>query len=107
MRVDTRAGGKLRGKWGSEEEKSKLVSKRRKMQEMMREEEIYHEATGLCFFGRGTPIFCLFIFSTRSSWGLTPCFLPMRVPVGGPWFKGESSTTSSSRIAGDDIAGRA
>jgi hypothetical protein len=52
-----------------EEEKSKLV-RRRKMPEMMRREEIYPEATGLCFFGRGTPIFCLFVFSTGSGWGL-------------------------------------
>jgi hypothetical protein len=40
MRAGTRAGGKLRGKWGSKEEKDKLVSIRRKMQEMIRGEEI-------------------------------------------------------------------
>jgi hypothetical protein len=51
----------LWSKWGSEEEKDKLVSRRRKMQEMIRREEIYPEAIGLCFFGIGMPIFCLFI----------------------------------------------
>jgi hypothetical protein len=56
----------LRGKWGSKDEKDKLVSRRRKMQEMIRGEEIYPEATCLCFFGMGTPIFCLFILSSVS-----------------------------------------
>jgi hypothetical protein len=27
----------------------------------MRRKETYPEAIGLCFFGMGTPIFCLFI----------------------------------------------
>jgi hypothetical protein len=53
-------------KWNPKEEKNKLVSRRRKMQEMIRGEEIYPEATGLCFFGIGTPIFCLFILSAVS-----------------------------------------
>jgi hypothetical protein len=97
----------FRGKWSPEEEKNKLVSRRRKMQEMMRRQEIYPEATGLCFFGRGTPIFYLFVLSTGSGWGLTPRFWLTRAPRGGPWFKGATSTTSSSGIAGDGIAGRA
>jgi hypothetical protein len=48
-------------KWNPKEEKNKLVSRRRKMQEMIRGEEIYPEATCLCFFGMGMRIFCLFI----------------------------------------------
>jgi hypothetical protein len=62
MRAGTGARGMLRSEWSPKEEKSKLVSRIRKMQEMMRREEMYPEAIGLCFFGRGTPIFCLFIF---------------------------------------------
>jgi hypothetical protein len=61
MGASTGARGTLRSKWGPEEEKSKLVNRRRKMPEIMRKGEIYPAATGLCFFGRGTPIFCLFI----------------------------------------------
>jgi hypothetical protein len=45
VRAGTRARGMLRCKWGSEEEKDKLVSRRRKMKEMIRGEEIYPEAT--------------------------------------------------------------
>jgi hypothetical protein len=56
----------LRSKWGSEEEKNKLVRKGRKMQEMIRGEGIYPEETGLCFFGIGTLIFCLFVLSAVS-----------------------------------------
>jgi hypothetical protein len=51
----------LRSKWSPEKEKNKLVSRRREMPEIRRREEIYPEATGLCFLGKGTPIFCLFI----------------------------------------------
>jgi hypothetical protein len=36
MRAGTRAGDMLRSKWSSEEEKNKLESKRREVQEMMR-----------------------------------------------------------------------
>jgi hypothetical protein len=36
MRAGTRAGGKLWGKWSSEEETNKLEGKRRKMQEIIR-----------------------------------------------------------------------
>jgi hypothetical protein len=36
MRAGTRDGGVLQSKWSSEEEKNKLESKRRKVQEMMR-----------------------------------------------------------------------
>jgi hypothetical protein len=61
MGAGTGARGALQSKWSPEKEKSKLVSRRRKMLEKMRREEIYPEATGLCFLGRGTPIFCLFI----------------------------------------------
>jgi hypothetical protein len=61
MRASTGARGTLRSKWSPEKEKSKLVSRRREMPEIRRREEIYPEATGLCFFGKGTPIFCLFI----------------------------------------------
>jgi hypothetical protein len=57
----------LQSKWSSEEEKNKLENRGRKMQEIKRGEEAYPEATGLCFLGIGTPIFCLFIFSTGSS----------------------------------------
>jgi hypothetical protein len=31
------------------------------MPEKMRRKKTYPEATGLCFFGMGTPIFCHFI----------------------------------------------
>jgi hypothetical protein len=51
----------LRSKWRPEKEKSKSVNRRREMPEKMRTEEAYPEATGLCFFGMGMPIFCLFI----------------------------------------------
>jgi glycine/D-amino acid oxidase-like deaminating enzyme len=65
MGASTRARGTLRSKWSPEKDKNKLVSRRRrrrrKMPEKMRREEIYPEATGLCFLGKGTPIFCLFI----------------------------------------------
>jgi hypothetical protein len=56
----------LWSKWSSEEENNKLESKRGKVQEMMRGEKTYPEATCLCFFRRGMPIFCLFILSTGS-----------------------------------------
>jgi hypothetical protein len=56
----------LRSKRSPEEEKNKLVSRRIKMQEMIRGEQTYPEATCLCFFGIGTPIFCLFILSAVS-----------------------------------------
>jgi hypothetical protein len=61
MRAGTGARGTLRSKWSPEKEKSKLVNRRRKMPKKIRRKEVYPEATGLCFFGRGTPIFCLFI----------------------------------------------
>jgi hypothetical protein len=61
MGASTGARGTLRSKWSPEKEKSKLVNRRRKIPEKMRREEVYPEATGLCFFRRGTPIFCLFI----------------------------------------------
>jgi hypothetical protein len=61
MGASTGARGTLRSKWSPEKEKNKLVSKRRQMPEKMRREGIYPEATGLCFLGKGTPIFCLFI----------------------------------------------
>jgi hypothetical protein len=60
-RASTGARGTLQSKWSPEKEKSKLVDRRRKMPEKMRREEVYPEATCLCFFERGTPIFCLFI----------------------------------------------
>jgi hypothetical protein len=66
MRAGTGARGMLRSKWSPEEERNKLVSRKRKMQEMIGGEEIYPEATGLCFFGIGTPIFCLFCLSAVS-----------------------------------------
>jgi hypothetical protein len=50
----------LWSKWSPEKEKNKLVSRTRNL-EIMRREEIYPEATGLCFLGKGTPIFCLLI----------------------------------------------
>jgi hypothetical protein len=56
----------LWSKRSPEEEKNKLVSRRIKMKEMIRGEETYPEATGLCFFGIGMPIFCLFILSVVS-----------------------------------------
>jgi hypothetical protein len=61
MGASTRARGTLQSKWSPEKEKDKLVSRRRGIPEIIRREENYPEATGLCFFGRGTPIFCLFI----------------------------------------------
>jgi hypothetical protein len=45
LRASTGARGTLRSKWSPKKEKSKLVSRRRKMPEMMRREEIYPEAT--------------------------------------------------------------
>jgi hypothetical protein len=66
MRAGTGARGMLQSKRGPEEERNKLASIRRKMQEMIRGEEIYPEAISLCFFGMGTPIFCLFILSADS-----------------------------------------
>jgi hypothetical protein len=47
FRASTGARGTLRSKWSPKKEKSKLVSRRRKMPKMMRREEIYPEATGL------------------------------------------------------------
>jgi hypothetical protein len=61
MGAGTGARGTLRSKWSPEKEKNKLVSRRREMLEIRRREEIYPEAIGLCFFGKGTLIFCLFI----------------------------------------------
>jgi hypothetical protein len=61
MRASTGARGTLQSKWSPEKENNKLVNRRRKMLEKMRREEVYPEATGLYFFGRGTPILCLFI----------------------------------------------
>jgi hypothetical protein len=107
MRACTGARGTLRSKWSPEKEKNKLVRRRRKMPEKTRREETYPEAIGLCFFGRGTPIFGLFIVWTGSGWGLTPRFQPTRAPVGGPWFKGAASMTSSSGITEDGIVGKA
>jgi hypothetical protein len=89
MRASARARGMLQSKWSPEKEKNKLVNRRRKMPEMMRREEIYPEVTSLCFFGRGTPMFYLFVFSTGLGWTLTPCFWLTRAPVGGPWSKGQ------------------
>jgi hypothetical protein len=54
MRASTGARGTLRSNWSPEKEKSRLVNKRRKMPEKMRREEVYREATSLCFFGRDT-----------------------------------------------------
>jgi hypothetical protein len=108
MRACNGARGTLWSKWSPEKEKNKLVRRRRrKMPEKTRREETYPEAIGLCFFGRGTPIFCLFIVWTGSGWGLTPRFRPTHAPVGGPWFKGAASTTSSSEITEDGIVGKA
>jgi hypothetical protein len=71
---------------------------------MKQRKEIYPEATGLCFFGMGTPIFYLFCCWGVSGWGFTPRFRPARPPVeGGPWFRGAASTTMSSGIAEDGI----
>jgi hypothetical protein len=53
MGASTGASGTLWSKWSPEKEKSKLVSRKRKMPEKIRMEETYPEATGLCFFGRG------------------------------------------------------
>jgi hypothetical protein len=61
MGDSTGASGTLRSKWSPEKEKNKLVSRRRRIPEIMRREEIYPEATALYFLGRGMPIFCLFI----------------------------------------------
>jgi hypothetical protein len=61
MGASTGARGTFRCKRSPEKEKGKLVSRRRGIPEIMRREENYPKATGLCFLGRGTPIFCLFI----------------------------------------------
>jgi hypothetical protein len=42
------------------EKNTKLIIKARDMSEEMQGKETYPAATGLCFFGIGTPTFCLF-----------------------------------------------
>jgi hypothetical protein len=56
----------LWNQWSSEEEKSKLGNRGKGAGNKERGKKTYPEATGLCFLGKGTPIFCLFIFSTGS-----------------------------------------
>jgi hypothetical protein len=59
--ASTGARGTFWCKRSPEKEKSKLASRRREIPKIIRGEENYPEATGLCFLGRGTPIFCLFV----------------------------------------------
>jgi hypothetical protein len=61
LRVATRARSLFRRKRSSERDKNtKSIILARDMSEEMQRKETYPEATGLCFFGIGTPTFCLF-----------------------------------------------